>query len=177
MNEKCKQRFVAMIPEFERMAGAKFRHLKGDDRDEAIQNSLGIAWKHWQALVKQGRGTEEELRGCLWYATRQTQVGRFPQGQGKAKCVYQAARFGRTELSNSLDGLCGDTVSVADRVAFRLDVRRFFDTLSDRQRRISEVLMSGETTFECARQFGVTPAAISQWRRRFKELFEAYCEA
>jgi DNA-binding NarL/FixJ family response regulator len=70
-----------------------------------------------------------------------------------------------------------DATPIPDQVAFRLDVPRFFETLSARQRAMAMDLASGMTTKEVARKHGVSAAAVSQFRSRFKVLLERFYEA
>ena len=69
--------------------------------------------------------------------------------------------------------LC-DSTPIPDQVAFRLDIPRFLATLNERQRAMAADLASGMTTTEAARRYGVTPAAVSQFRSRFKLLLNRF---
>ena len=73
-----------------------------------------------------------------------------------------------------LEGLVGRTTPILDQVAFRIDMPQFFDTLTERQRRLACDLAWGMTTKEAADKYGVTPGAISQFRVRFKFLFDSF---
>jgi hypothetical protein len=79
-------------------------------------------------------------------------------------------KFERVDLRNFVS----DGTPIPDAVSFRLDVPAFLNTLSDRQQRMAEDLMTGTSTKECAEKFKVSAAAISQFRVRFKELFDLY---
>jgi hypothetical protein len=76
--------------------------------------------------------------------------------------------------SVTLGSFVSDDTPVPEAVSFRLDVPAFLATLGDRQQRMAADLMTGTTTTECAAKFKVTPGAVSQFRTRFKELFEVY---
>lgn len=171
-------RFAAAAEELTRMAAAQFRHLGRDDRDEAVQNTLALAWKSFRSLARQGRADEPGiLKSVLWYSIRQTKAGRTVCYSGKAKEGYAGEFLGRGRVrfvGDTLDQFVADGTPVPDRVAFRLDVPAFLATLTARQRGMAADLMGGMTTTECAARHGVTPGAVSQFRTRFRDLFEAY---
>lgn len=170
-------RFANLVPELQRMAKAHFRHLDPEKREESVQNALGLAWKFYARLIEKGRGDEVKIRSCLWYAIQQTKAQRTVQGKGdtKPKCIYDHARKGCATLNHvDLTQLVSKRTSVFDSVSFNVDVSAFLSTLSDRQRSITMDLMNGETTSECAKRYGVTSAAISQWRARFRDLYEQF---
>jgi hypothetical protein len=168
--------FAALVPDLTRMAKAQFRDLDPDAREEAAQNSLALAWKAYHALAEQGRGDEPGIiKSCLWYSIRQTRAGRKVDGESRAKDAYKYAKRGRVRFEHAeLGQFVADTTPVPDAVSFRLDIPAFLATLGDRQRRLAEALMAGETTSAAARRFGVTPSAISQFRVSFKTRFEVY---
>lgn len=59
-------------------------------------------------------------------------------------------------------------------VIFRLDIRGFLLTLTPRQQMLAYDLTSGERTKDVAQKHGVTPGAISQFRTRFKKLYDEF---
>lgn len=168
--------FTALLPEMQRMAAAAFRHLDPEAREEAIQNCLALTWKAYLSLTEQGRADEPGvLKSCLWYSIKQTRAGRRAEGESRAKDAYKNARRGRVRFETvELRHFVSDETPVPDAVSFRIDVPAFLATLNDRQRRMAESLMEGSTTGEVATTYGVTPGAVSQFRTRFKKLFEAY---
>jgi len=165
--------FVEHLPEMRQLAHFHFKHLEPDQRQEAIQNTLGLAWKFLHALFQQGRLHHPETwNGVLWYAIRQTKCGRKPQGKGKSKDAFECGRV-KFEFVD-LQDLIGRKTSVIDQVIFRTDVPRFFSTLTPRQQLLAYDLASGERTKDVAQKHGVTPGAISQFRTRFKTLYEEF---
>lgn len=168
--------FTNLLSEMGRMAAAAFRHLDPESREEAVQNCLALAWKAFHSLIEQGRADEPGiLKSCLWYSIRQTRAGRRAEGESRARDVHKNARRGRVQFERvELKHFVSDETPVPEAVAFRIDVPAFLAKLSDRQQRMAESLMEGSTTSEVAATFGVTPSAVSQFRTRFKELFEEY---
>jgi hypothetical protein len=47
--------FEDLIPQIENYAGARYRHLNPEARDELIQNSVALAWVRYLALAAQGK--------------------------------------------------------------------------------------------------------------------------
>ncbi len=174
--ETHRQSFARHVAELHRMAAAQFRHLDPEAMQEAVQNTLALAWKAFLALILKGRAGEDGiLKSCLWYSIKQTKAGRKVDGESRAKDAYKHARKGRVGLERAdLRNFVSDDTPVPDAVSFRIDLPNFLATLTDRQQRMAEVLMTGETTTAVADQFGVTPGAVSQFRTRFKELFEVF---
>lgn len=72
--------FSAELPALEKLARSHFRHLPPDLQAEAIQNSVGLAWKQYRALILQGRDDQPSiLKSVMWYAIRQTKCKLHPQ--------------------------------------------------------------------------------------------------
>jgi len=160
------------------MAAAAFRDLDPEAKEEAVQNTLALAWKSFRALILQGRAGEAGiLRSVLWYSIRQTRVGRMLRASDntKHKDVFVNAKRGRVKFIRSeLNHFVSDDTPIPDAVSFRMDVPTFLATLTDRQHRMAEDLMTGETTSTVAEVYGVTPGAVSQFRTRFKKLLLAF---
>jgi hypothetical protein len=181
--ETLHETFTRRLPDLETLALAHFRVLNPEARDEAIQNTTALAWKHWVRLAETGRAADEGLLGSVWwYAVKQTRVGRtITRGDGKRgqsrHDVYDRPH-GTTVDHTNFDHFISPTTPVPDQVAFRLDLPAFLDTLSERQRGMAADLAAGMTTTKVARKHGVTPGAVSQFRTRFKLLFDNfYAEA
>ena len=177
--ETYRQFFNCHAAELRRIAAAAFRHLGLEAREEAIQNALALAWKSFRALILKGRAGEPGiLQSALWYSIRQTWAGRQAHGDSRAKDTYQCARKGKIQFERlELSQFVSDDTPVPDQVSFRLDVPAFLTTLTGRQQRMAEALMIGHSTLAVANQFRVTPGAVSQFRQRFKHLFDLYFAA
>lgn len=171
--------FSAELPSLEKLARNHFRHLPPDAQAEAVQNSIGLAWKQYRALVLQGRADQVGiLKSVMWYAIRQTKCGRTPQGCPKKKGLNEIRRRGVVRFEEfEVSDFMGRCTPIVDQVSFRIDVPRFFDTLTNRQREMAFDLATGMTTSEVAEKYGVTAGAISQFRSRFKDLFEEFFAA
>ncbi len=177
--EALHETFVRHLPELETMALARFTHLDPEARAEAIQNATALTWKYWVRLAEKGRPTDETmLRNVWWFAIKQTRDGRtIIRGDGKRGKGRQDA-YDRTDGTTvkhiDFKMFVHDTTPIPDQVAFRLDFPLFMATLNERQRGMAVDLASGMTTTEVARKHNVTPAAVSQFRTRFKTLLERF---
>jgi len=173
--------FASLVPELTRMADAAFRNLGREAREEAVQNTLALAWKSYHALIEQGRADQPGIiKSVLWFSIKQTRTGRTMPGTGDTKpkdCFTHARRGHVTFVDVALDSFVADTTAIPDAVSFRIDVPAFLATLTDRQQRMAQDLMAGGSTSAVAQKFGVTAAAVSQFRTRFKDRFENFMAA
>ena len=164
--------FVNRLPTLRKMARISFRNLP----PECITNSVALAWKGFHALARKGR--EQELGildSCMRFSIRQTRAGRTPQGCPRKKDVLALRWVGPTRLDDfDLNQFVARNTPIPDAVSFRIDVPAFMVTLKDRQRKMSLDLAGGMSTSECAAKYGVTAGRVSQWRREFKTLFDAF---
>jgi hypothetical protein len=168
--------FATHLPDMHRIASRRFCYLDPDKREEAIQNTLCLAWKFAHALFRKGRMDNPGiLKSVLWYAIKQTKSKRTVQGKGKTKDAMDYRDRGRATFEHAdLDGLIGRNTPVPEQVSFRVDVPVFLSTLKPRQQLLAHDLAAGMTTTEVAERHGVTPGAISQFRRRFKGWFDDF---
>jgi hypothetical protein len=60
--------FESRLPEIERLVGSHFRHLDPDAREEAIQNTVVLAYHYWTRLVERGKVGEDCFKNAIWWA-------------------------------------------------------------------------------------------------------------
>jgi hypothetical protein len=173
---KSQSLFVARLPELQRIAKSAFRHLNPDQQEEAIQNVVTLAWKQYRSLVLKGRADAADmLTSILFYSIRQTKCGRTIEGCPPANDTFEKRRRGETIIEDiNVHDLMGRRTEVLDAVSFRVDVPKFFDTLNKRQQQMAHDLALGCSTSEVAESYGVTPGAVSQFRQRFKSLYQEF---
>jgi hypothetical protein len=173
--------FTCLLPDLTSMAAAAFRYLDPEAREEAVQNTLALTWHAFIALIEKGRGDEPGIiKSVLWFSIKQTRAGRtVPSGgESKPKDAFTYSKKGRVRFEKiDLRYFVSDDTPVPEVVSFNVDVPAFFETLNDRQRRMAEDLMAGESTSAVAAKYKVTPGAVSQFRTRFKELFDVFMAA
>ena len=171
--------FETRLAEIDRLAGFHFKHLDPDAREEAIQNSVVLAYRYWTRLAEVGKTGEDCFKSAVWWAVKHTKLGRKGGGSGKvkAKCVLDyGRRHAGVTVKEGVDfsHYVGRQATVPDIVSFRLDTAAFLGTLNERDREIARDLAAGLGTGEVARQRGVTPAAISQARTRLKKKYDEF---
>ena len=168
--------FVERIPAMRDYAKLRFLGLRPEARQEALANTLALCWKFAYALLRQGRIDSPEILGpCLYFAARQTRSGRKVQRKNSFRDVLDRRRSGKVKFVDfDLSDFAGRTTPIPEQVSFRIDIPAFFNTLTDRQRRMAADLASGLGTCEVAQRFGISNGRVSQFRREFKQLYDAY---
>lgn len=132
--------FENRLHEIECLAGSHFRHLDPDAREEAVQNATVLAYRYWLRLAERGKTGDDCFSSAVWWAAVHTKQGRRGGGSGKvkAKCVMDYARRGRggVAIQGGLDlnYFVGQTSTIPDAVAFRVDTAAFLGTLNERDR-------------------------------------------
>src|SRR3954469_15455252 len=91
--------FETRLPEIEHLAGIHFRRLDPEAREEAIQNSVVLAYRYWTRLVERGKTGEDCFKSAVWWAAKHTRQGRQGSGSGRAKCVLDYARRRRNDVA------------------------------------------------------------------------------
>ena len=159
-----------------------FRHLRGQDYHDAIQETIANALVAFVALVRRGKLSIAYPTVLARYATAQVADGRRV---GSSLNVHEVLSSYAQRLKNfkceSLDhrdeegqwqeAVVQDTRSapVSDTVAFRVDFADWLRSLPRRNRRIAESLSLGHTTGDVAERFKVSPGRVSQLRREFSK--------
>lgn len=179
--------FLTLLPVIERSIRVAFRQLKGDHRDEAVQEAICHCCQAYARLCQQGRGGVANASSLARYAVAHYRVGRRVSQALNVKdvmsphCQYRkgvrveslaASERPTAEWQEML--VENRQVSPADLAASRIDYPAWLSTLGPFRRRIAETLATGETTRQAALQFGVSPARISQLRREFLNAWEAF---
>ena len=183
--------FFAAFPRIARHAQIYFRGLKCvDTRDDAVAESVALAWVWFVRLVERGKHPETFISAIATFAARAVRDGRRMCGKEKAKDVlsrttqvrrgFSVSRFPEfsTRTDNVLDEALQDNTAtpVPDQVSFRLDFPAWLATRSIRDRELIGELIVGERSQDAARRFGVSPARIAQLRRAYLEDWRAYCD-
>ena len=143
--------------------------------DEAIANTIALAWENIHRQAALGKIADAGmlvrfLKQSLWWAVRHTHAGRMPHRKAASDLFDRL----RSAQGLYLDQFIGAGTPVPEEVAFRIDVPAFFATLSDRQKLLAWDLLAGGRTSDVAAKFGVTPAAVSLFRRRFLALWREF---
>ncbi|HUE69715.1 MAG TPA: hypothetical protein VMP01_02405, partial [Pirellulaceae bacterium] len=176
------ERFLAMVPVIRRQARFAFRHIKKDSRDDAVAEVVANALVAFVRLVERGKGRLAYPTVLARYAVAQIRAGRRVGSGQKKNDVLAGMAGNRHGISvhrlDRFDSQSGRWVEVTledkrtpvpEQAAFRCDFPAWLATHTPRNRRIAESLSLGASTQEVSRQFGVSPARISQLRREFHD--------
>ena len=175
--------FLALLPQIVEHAKYAFRHLRGEARQDAIQEVIANALVAFVALVRRGKMAVAYPTVLARYAVAQIKDGRkvgnslncrdvlSPYCQ-RLKCLT-VERLDRHEKD---DDNAWSEILIEDRHAgpaetarVRMDFSDWLDSLNRRDRRIAESLAEGNRTSDVARKFKISAGRISQLRRELAE--------
>jgi len=182
--------FLAILPSIERHAHFAFRLMFNEhDREDAIQETIAVAWAWYRQLAQRGKDAGEFPTRLAFFASRHVKSGRLLCGQESTKDVLsptarlrRAFRVEALPSSSTMHGslwqeaLIDNTqADVLDQVIFRVD---FFDWLNcwpPRHQRIITAMALGERTKMLAQMFALSSARISQLKREYHTDWKHFC--
>ena len=134
-------------------------------------------------LVELGKQDVAYATPLAQYAIRQVRSGRRVGSKLNQRDVMSPANqrvyIERLDQYDTADGNWKEVVvedrhaTPADTAAARLDLAQWFRSLPRRNRRIAKVLAYGESTAAAAKQFGISPARVSQLRQELRQSWQA----
>jgi len=167
--------FLKMLPTIRRYAHVAFRHLKGDNRDDAVAEVVANACVAFARLAKQQRPERGFPSALARFAIMQVCGGRRVGTRFHVRDVYSPRLQKEGRRLNRLDRMDHDgwveaviedpRTPVFEQVCFRLDFPLWLSRLTERNRGIALFLAMGHTTRDVAQRFAVSDARISQLRR------------
>jgi hypothetical protein len=176
-----------MLPKIQDHASYQFRHLQGDNRDEAIQEVICNCCLAFARLVEQGRADAATWSSLAKYAVAQVRDGRQVGNSLNIKDISSQYCQQRKQVNvrslHSWDDqdqswreiLVEDkTATPADLAASRIDFPAWLETLTERDRKIALKLSQGEETGRVAKLFRISKARVSQLRRELWEAWQAF---
>jgi hypothetical protein len=189
-------RFLVLLPRIELHARIYFRFLKSDHKEEAVAETVALAWHWFLRLTARGKDATQFVSALASYAARAVLSGRRLCGQLPARDVLsevaqrrhgftvqalpQSTRHPFEELYTSVQGqrhidaldemLRDNSITPPpDQAAFRIDFSAWRHTRTERDRRLMADLMLGERTSQVSRKYGITAGRVSQLRREFHD--------
>ena len=180
--------FLAMLPAIVTHAKYAFRHLRGEARQDAIEEAIANSLVAFVALVRRGKMSIAYPTVLARYAVAQINDGRRVGNRLNVREVLSSyARKHKGFKVERLDHFDEEenqwqeavvqdtrTAPVPEIVAFRCDFSDWLDRLPRRNRRIAESLAIGNRTSEAARKFGVSEGRVSQLRRELSESWQKF---
>jgi DNA-directed RNA polymerase specialized sigma24 family protein len=179
--------FLALVPMIRRRAQRAFRHLDPEARDDAVQEVLACALVAFLRLVESGRSDLAYATPLATYGICRFNAGRMVAGRlnvcdvtSRYCQVLKGVRVGRLDHFDTRQQKWKE-ILVADRhagpaetAAARIDFGNWLERLPGRQRRMAELLATGESPSEAAEEFGVSLGRVSQIRRELEDSWQEF---
>lgn len=176
------ERFTALVPAIRKHASYAFRGMKGEAREDAVEEVLANACCAYARLFHLGKadlaypavlagfGVRQFLEGRrVGCRMNSRDVGSRCAQRKKGIVVTTLDRFDKDE-GKWLEAVVEDRrTPVPDQAAFRIDFPAWLNSYSDRKRGIALALALGARTKDVAAEFSVSSGRISQMRRQFYE--------
>ena len=179
--------FLEMFPTLCKAIKRGFRRLRGERREEAIQEALANAYVAFSRLVDLGRMQLAFPSALARFAVAQVRDGRRVGGSLNVRDVSSEYAQQRKHLQvQRLDLFNRHTAQwcevivedyqtpVPDQVCFRIDFPDWLSRLSNRDRHVAEALANGDTTGEIANRFAISSGRVSQLRRELHASWEKF---
>ena len=170
--------FLQLLPAIVRHAKYAFRHLRGEARQDCIQETIANALVAFVALVRRGKMSLAYPTVLARYAVAQINDGRrvgnhlnvremlSPYAQRlKRFHVDRLDHYDREEQEWTETIVEDKTAGPADIARTRIDFSEWLKSLKRRDRKVAEFLSLGNRTADAARKFRVSEGRISQLRR------------
>jgi ATP/maltotriose-dependent transcriptional regulator MalT len=177
---EIQDQFVHMLPEIQSRAGATFRHLDPEAREEAVAETLALSWKNHLHCASSGKAVGAS--SLAHYAVLGVKSGRSLCGQSATDVQALRTQLLRRATVESFDALplrqaesgwWERSEALEDkrlccrpfhRVRIRHDYGAFLALpgVSDQERRVFQLLADGNRTSEIARQLRVSAPRVCQ---------------
>ena len=174
--------FLAMLPKIIVHARVAFRHLKGEAREDAVQEVIANSLVAFCRLVRLKKTALAYPTVLARYAVAQINDGRRVGNKLNIREVLsgyaQKNKGFKVERLDKYDSSSGEWEEIiiedrhttpADVVRVRLDFRDWLRTLKRRDRKIAQFLGLGNRTSDVAKKFKVSEGRVSQLRRELAE--------
>jgi hypothetical protein len=179
--------FLAMLPAIVTHAKIAFRHIRGQDRQDKIQEVVANALVAFHRLVQLKKIDLAYPSVLARFAVAQIKDGRLVGGKMNCKDVSSSyCQRAKGVLLERLDKYNADdecwqevlipdnTCTPAELAASRIDFPAWLDTLGRRKRKIALKLSEGERTSAVAKRFHTSAGRISQTRRELAESWRKF---
>jgi hypothetical protein len=182
---KLQEEFLAMLPQIRRQAQIAFRERDAESREDLVQEVIANSFCAFARLVSQGREEVASPWSLAEYAIRHVHAGRRVGSHLSCRDVLstharrlRGLRIERLDRFDDQEGVWQEVLvesrnaGPAETAASRIDVQAWFGSLSSRNRRIAEMLATGEKTGIVAEKFGLSAARVSQLRSLLRKSWE-----
>jgi DNA-directed RNA polymerase specialized sigma24 family protein len=178
------QGFLEALPRIQRIARFRLRHLCGERKDEAVAETVALAWNAYRRLFLTGRDVAPLVGKIAEFSARQVCCGRQLTGTRIRDVLSPVPRHDHlVEAIPFSDDDDADPEVVdalqdrrhsdpAEEAALRVDVNDWLDGLDDKQRQVAKELAGGLNTTDVARLHRVSRTRIWQRREELKESWD-----
>jgi hypothetical protein len=173
--------FEELLPSITKQALIAFRDSPPCEREEQVAETIANCFVAYVRLVQRGLGNVIFASPLTAYAIKQVRAGRRVGSALNIKDISstycqqrKGIRMNRLDHYDVDEGgwqeiLVEDRrATPADIAATRLDFAAWLQTLRRKERRVAELLSTGESTKVAAKKFRISPARISQLRRELR---------
>jgi hypothetical protein len=179
--------FLEMVPAIRQHARIAFRDLTPYSRAEAVDEVVANALVAYARLVQLNKTDVAYPSALARFGVAQVRDGRSVGQRQNVRDVM--SRYAQQKKSFKLTRLdhfdeqehAWQEILVEDKratpaelAASRIDFAAWLRTLSGRQRRMANLLATGESTNSVATKFRISPARVSQIRRQLERLWEVF---
>lgn len=188
-NEEINEKFLELMPKIIKIAKHAFKEYDADRKEDAVQSVLVTAFHNVKLLAEQGRLDDAFATPIAWYAVKAHKCGRIGGVPQNSTDVFgeRCRWLGRSTIKNY--GLATEITDSFESEATAADARypvhktvqlkmdffeNWFRQQTPRDQEAMKMLAIGEATGDVAKHFGVSPGAVSQWRRRFADSWFAF---
>jgi RNA polymerase sigma factor (sigma-70 family) len=179
--------FLEFLPDILRYARPAARGLNDDAREEFIQEVVCNCWVTYKGLCRGGNVKLAYPTVLARFAIMHARSGRRVGGSLNSRdvasnyaqrthsfTVDRLDRFDQREMTWREIAVEDKRSTPAEIAALRIDFQNWLKLLPPRQSQLAEVLATGESTQNAAKQFRISPARISQIRRELKQAWHAF---
>jgi hypothetical protein len=182
---QIRSEFENMLPELVSRFRCRFLSNGSDLQDEHTAEAVALSWATY--LSARRRGREPNAGNLAWYSARCVLSGRRLTGSTSLDAMSET-RTARERIGKhvSLNDFKGDPQRtfyttfgdrrwrwpVIDVVGAKLDWQSFMSRFDQRDQRIIELKLGGQSQVEIADEIGVSPAFISQQLRAMRRRWD-----
>ena len=190
----AQQQFTATLAAVEDAVHYAFRgRLRPQEYEEKLAEARAAAWSAWQGLILKGKDPlAVGVTGIANNAVRNVRQGRRIGNRtcgGRGAMDIQHPRVRRAlglrvvpfeELAGPSAGSWSDwlaednRVTPADEAIFHLDYQAWLAGLTERKRRVAELLAEGHEGFVVARLVGIAQSRVTQLRHELEANWESF---
>jgi len=176
-----------MLPSMRQQARFAFRNCLQQEKRDAIEEVILLAFDMYASLVRRGRENLAYPTPLVQYAIRQYRIGRrldvtvCINDVTSPVCRYErGVEVKSLERFNAAKNEWREVLvedrhaGPADTAAARIDMSAWLRSLPRRDRKVAKVLATGETTNAAAKKFRISAGRISQLRRELEQSWEKF---